>query len=73
MNKITLLNIDDLIRKEKKSHLGNRVRIHWGKDGFDILRKFTKSDTYLGAEHELDESQDYYRVSTDKTIEYNAI
>ena len=52
---ITTLNIDDFIRAAKQ--LGydfgfTKTTIEWDKKGYEVLRKFTQGNIYLGATHQ---------------------
>jgi len=58
--KITLRNWDNIVRAEKRK--APVKSITWGTHGFDILRQFTKAETYFGVEHYHDSNVDGYTV-----------
>ena len=41
--KITSLNIDDIIREEKRKNKGEKISFSWGKDGFFALADFVRA------------------------------
>ena len=55
MKEITIMNWDDIVRAEKRKSLKEGepyiTSITWGDHGWNILRKFTKKETYFGIKH----------------------
>ena len=41
--KITLLNLDDIIRAEKHKNIGKEISFYWGKRGFLVLADFVRA------------------------------
>jgi len=68
--KITLLNIDDVIRKEKRENPQKKLSFLWGEKEFYILRNFVHLEkdskqgvTYMGVKHYWDFKKKGYSVS----------